>query len=269
MGTSTRARPHAASAAPWDAKNPKGDIVLATLNGFALRCDGFVIELPLGAQRLMAFLALHNRPLLRSFVAGSLWPDTTDQRAGANLRSALWRLNQSGYRLVSATSTHVRLNEAIIVDITETELLARAILAQPARCEQIETLESVLHGDFLPGWDDDWVLTERERFRQLRLHALEALCEQLTAAGRYGQAVQAGLAAVAGEPLRESAHRAVIKAYLAEGNRSEALRQYAVYRRLAHDELGVEPSAGLHALLRCIGGQTGSVKLSAGSYRRH
>ena len=36
------------------------------------------------------------------------------------------------------------------------------------------------------------------------------------AAGQHAKAVMAGLAAVAGEPLRESAHRALIKAFLAE-----------------------------------------------------
>src|SRR6266571_3495035 len=52
--------------------------------------------------------------------------------------------------------------------------------------------------DLLPYWYEDWVLVERERFRQLRLHALEALCEQLTALGRFDHAVEAGIAAVAG-----------------------------------------------------------------------
>ena len=41
---------------------------------------------------------------------------------------------------------------------------------------------------------------ERERFHQLRLHALEALCDRLTTAGRYGEAIDAGLAAVTAEP---------------------------------------------------------------------
>jgi DNA-binding SARP family transcriptional activator len=86
-------------------------------------------------------------------------------------------------------------------------------------------------------------MIERERFRQLRLHALEALCEQLTLDGRFGQAVDAGLAAVAAEPLRESAHRVVISAYLAEGNKVEAVRQFKFYQQLARQELDVQPSA--------------------------
>jgi DNA-binding SARP family transcriptional activator len=93
------------------------------------------------------------------------------------------------------------------------------------------------------------VLVERERFHQLRLHALEAVCDRLITAGRYGEAIDAGLAAVAAEPLRESAHRVLIKAHLAEGNHGEADRQYQLCRHILRDELGVEPSNALRRLV--------------------
>jgi len=104
-------------------------------------------------------------------------------------------------------------------------------------------------GELLPGWYDDWVLIERERHRQLSLHALEMICELLTAAGRFGPAVTAGLAAVREEPLRESAHRGLIQAYLAEGNPSEALRDYRLYEKLLWRELRLKPSGRLSELV--------------------
>ena len=225
-------------------------IQLGLLEGFALTCDGQRVSLPLSAQRVLAFLALHGRPLLRAFVAGSLWTDTTERRAGANLRSALWRLNLPGHRPVEATVTHVQLRADVRVDLRRTEALARGIVDQQVRCDHLDFAEVSLAGDLLPDWYDDWVLIERERFHQLRLHALEVLCHQLTSAGRYGQAIDAGLSAIAGEPLRESAHRALICAYLAEGNPSEALRQYHAYHRLLHNQLGVLPSQQMEALIR-------------------
>jgi DNA-binding SARP family transcriptional activator len=54
---------------------------------------------------------------------------------------------------------------------------------------------------------------------------------------------------VAAEPLRESAHRALIGAHLAEGNPGEALRQYQLFRGLLGRELGIEPSPRIRALL--------------------
>ena len=86
--------------------------------------------------------------------------------------------------------------------------------------------------------------------RLARLHALEALCATLSDRHRYAEAVQAGLAAVAGEPLRESAHRTLIRAHVAAGNRGEALRQYATYRQLAMETFGIGPSPEMEAMVR-------------------
>ena len=85
---------------------------------------------------------------------------------------------------------------------------------------------------------------------QIRLHALEALCERLTSTGCYALAIESGLAAVAAEPLRESAHRALIKAHLAEGNRSEALRQYGRLCDLLRTDLIADPPADVTRLVR-------------------
>jgi DNA-binding SARP family transcriptional activator len=100
----------------------------------------------------------------------------------------------------------------------------------------------LLGEDLLPGWDEDWVLVERERLRQLRLRALDALAEALVRQGRPALATEAAWASVRAEPLRESAHRAVVSAHLAEGNISEAVRHYHAFRRLLNEELGVESS---------------------------
>jgi DNA-binding SARP family transcriptional activator len=75
------------------------------------------------------------------------------------------------------------------------------------------------------------------------------LCEDLASADHYAAAVEAGLACVSAEPLRESAHRALVKVYLAEGNPGEAIRQYKLYRKLVHEELGLEPSDELNRLV--------------------
>jgi DNA-binding SARP family transcriptional activator len=107
---------------------------------------------------------------------------------------------------------------------------------------------SWLEHDLLPDWYDDWVLVERERFRQLRLHALERVCDRLIAAGRYSEALQAALAAVAAEPLRESANRYVIEVHLREGNLAEAISHHRSYCRLLQDELGVSPSPSMERL---------------------
>src|SRR6185369_11561333 len=97
---------------------------------------------------------------------------------------------------------------------------------------------------------DDWTVAESEEWRQLRLHALDVLAERLTEAGRFGDATSAALAAVKAEPLRETAHSVLIRVYLAEGNRGEALAAYEHYRKLLHDQLGVKPTAIIQGLVQ-------------------
>ena len=134
---------------------------------------------------------------------------------------------------------------------------SRSISAPPKRlldaCSTIR-LSTSLCGDLLPDWYEEWLLVERESHRQLRLHALETLCERLTRVGRLHKALEVGLAAVAGEPLRESAHRAVVSVHLEEGNVSEAIRQYRLYRQLVGTELGIEPSERMQVLVRDLDG---------------
>jgi DNA-binding SARP family transcriptional activator len=230
-----------------DGSSPRAH--LALLKGFELKCDGEPVHLPLSAQRLLAFLALQQRPVNRVYVAGVLWLDASEERANANLRSTLWRLRRPGHELVEATLTHLSLADGVSVDLRLAESHARLLLDQTADWSA-DPYEVSLSGDLLPDWYDDWVLVERERFRQLRLHALESLCERMTAAGKFAQAVDAGLSAVSAEPLRESAHRTLVRAYLAEGNVAEALRQYRFCSKVLADDLGIQPSAEMEALIK-------------------
>lgn len=230
-------------------------IRLGLLGGFRLQVSGADVELPLNAQRLVCFLALQDRPILRSFLAGSLWGDVTQDHAGGSLRSALWRLGDPAYRLAKVTGNHVSLAPGIEIDLRDGELLARRILDPAQELNDVQpTAERALTSDLLPDWTEDWVLLERERYHQLRLRALEALCERLSVLGRHGEAVQTGIAAVAGEPLRESARAALIGAHMAAGNGAAATREYRAFARLLRAEMGLEPSDGLRGLIEPAGG---------------
>ncbi len=218
---------------------------ISLLGGFALRIAG--AECPLGtrAQRLLAVLALARGPLSRGVLAQRLWPDAPPERANASLRAALWTF--SGWPVAPVVVEHCSVAVHAGVDVRCAEAGARALL-DGSRDGLDPGLEQQLRLDILPDWTDDWLMIEREQYRQLRLHALEAVCRSHARAGRYAWAVDAGMAAVSAEPLRESAHRALIEAHLLEGNRVEALRQYHAYLRLAREEMGVGASPLLQRL---------------------
>ncbi len=150
-------------------------------------------------------------------------------------------------------ANELSLNAAVRVDLRNAEVEARRLLASHgALCDADRCGASAerLSLELLPGWYDDWVLMEAEAWRQLRLHALEALSMRLSSTGCHAEAILAALAAVASDPLRESARSVLIRAYLAEGNRSEAQREFGRYRELLLGSLGVEPTPRLHALAR-------------------
>jgi DNA-binding SARP family transcriptional activator len=203
-------------------------------------------------QRLLAFLALRNRPLPRPLVAETLWPDTSDARAHASLRSALARLPVPARDAIVTTFADISLASGVEVDLHNAKATAHRLLVPGASLDASDTDEAAiasLSADVLPDWYDDWAVIETEEWRQLRLHALEALAGHLVAAGRFGDAAAAAVAAVRAEPLRESAHAALIRVHLAEGNQSEALRAFERYRALLDSELGLEPTPRLRGLV--------------------
>jgi DNA-binding SARP family transcriptional activator len=163
--------------------------------------------------------------------------------------------------MLQVSKLELGLAEGVTVDIGHAQRLARRLLDPAVTPEQSDLSPAaivILSGDLLPGWYEDWVLVEAEDWRQLRLHALETLAGRLTAVGCWGQAAHAAGAAVRAEPLRESAHAALIQVHLAEGNQSEAVRQFTRYQALLHAELGLEPTQRLRRLIQGLHSQSRS-----------
>lgn len=222
---------------------------LRLMSGFALLRDGEPVEVQPRGQRLLALLALRDHPLSRSHVAATLWLDSDEEQGLASLRSTLWRLNQDGRVVVAGSAGRLALDDEMAVDVVGMIAQARRLTDGDGPVDTGDDDVGTLRGDLLPGWWDDWVVVEREWLRQLQLHALEQLARRLGGAGRYTRALEAGLAAIAAEPLRESAHRTVVGLHLAEGNRSEALRQYRSYERLLATELSAAPTEQMRRLV--------------------
>ncbi|HEX2362194.1 MAG TPA: BTAD domain-containing putative transcriptional regulator [Jiangellaceae bacterium] len=227
--------------------------MVALIGDFALRCGGEQVDVTPSSQRLICFLALRPpHPVRRMFVSGTLWPDSDEVKASANLRSALWRIPApGGSAVVCASATHVWLHPDVQVDLRQVARSAMDVIdghVDNAQLVNVAREVCSIDDDVLVGWYDDWVITERERFRQLRLHALDYLGEQLLAEGRYYDALRVGLVAVSAEPLWESGHRLIMRTHLAEGNIAEAIHRYQSYASLLAAELGARPSSAMEAL---------------------
>jgi DNA-binding SARP family transcriptional activator len=227
-------------------------LTLRLLGRFGLFDDDGPIAVPAGSERLLALLAVDGSTIGRARLAGLLWPRATGRRAQACLRSALRRLPARARAAVSVDIAAVALSETVNVDLRAGRDLAHRLISPAGPVAETDLRPAalaVLTTEFLPDWYEDWMVTAAEAWRQLRMHGLEALAGHLVAAGRYSEAIEAALAAVSADPMRESARVALIRAHLAEGNRSEAMREFDRYSWLVSAELGLEPTAALHRLL--------------------
>ena len=240
---------------------PTGALLMQLTGEFGVRAAGRRVVVPHSVERVLALLALSGDAMSRARLAGLLWIDSSDGKAANNLRTALWRLHRLSVPLISVEDDRLVLARGVIVDVAELNALSRRLIDEPDP-EALSRLGPLIAGtDLLPDWDDEWVVADRERFRLLRLEALERAAEALIERQEFGQAIGAALAAVQSDPLRESARRTLMRVHIAEGNIAEALREYQEFRALLHAEIGVGPSAAMIQLIGPIQGAHAAVTL--------
>lgn len=233
--------------------DPVVEIEISLMGMFTLQVDGKEVKgLSVGSQRLLAFLALHDHAMARVAIAGSMWPEVSDARAGISLRSALSRLDPETREAIMGASAGLGLADTVIVDYRVRQAIARAILREQCSVEELSGATTLLSHELLPDWYDDWVVAEAEDWRQLRVSALEKLATELVKHDRPADAAEAARAAMKVDPLRESAHATLIRVHLAEGNQSEALRVFDRYSSLLMSALDLEPTPHMIDLVASI-----------------
>ncbi|OZM78606.1 BTAD domain-containing putative transcriptional regulator [Pseudonocardia sp. MH-G8] len=214
------------------------------LGSFTLTSGGSSVPLGVDSRRLVAYLAVHPRPQEPGALAADLWPGVPAAAALRLLDEAADAVGVPALFTDADLTGPLALAADVHVDLADALGLVRALPEIPATDSPDIAL---LSADILPGWTASWIAVERERFRQLRLHALEERSLRLAAAGRYPEAVAMAEGAVQVAPSRESARRALIEAHLAEGDIAAAVAAYDDYQELLRSSVG-PASSGLDAL---------------------
>jgi len=222
---------------------------IALTDAFDLTVRGDSVTVPHAVERVLAYLALSHGPVGRARLAGCLWIDASDRLAASSLRTALWRLQRDAGPLVVVGDDPLTLARDIGVDLRQLMNLARGLIDHPTEVLLALVPTLIAHREVLPDWDDEWIVSDREHFRLLRLEALERAAEAFLSRHEPSKALDAVLAATFAEPLRESSWRLLIEIRLAQGNGAEALRIYQDYRDHLDLELGLHPSAAMDALV--------------------
>jgi predicted ATPase/DNA-binding SARP family transcriptional activator len=202
---------------------------------------------------LLALLTLRpGSEVERAWVVATLWPESPLPAALANLRSSLKDLRHAlgpeAWRLASPTPRTLRL------DLEGAEVDALAFDASVRRGDRVSLEHAVsLHrGSLLEGCSEEWALPEREARKQAYLRALETLATHAAAAGEVSLAESYLRRAVATDPLRESAHRALMAALARSGSAAAAMESYRNLRLRLHREINAEPDAETQALFAQI-----------------
>ncbi len=197
------------------------------------------------ARALLAYLLLNRaQPLAREVALGLFFPEMPDARARRALSQALWHIRRILPRLVEADAETIQMarDASIWVDVEEFKRIS------DSSSSNLKSAIDLYRGDLLDGLYDDWVLAERERLREMYLHALEQVASDLKATGDFAGALQYAQRLVTADPLRESAHREVMRLLCALDRPDAALKQFAVCRQMLRTEFALEPEAETRAL---------------------
>jgi len=224
-----------------DATRSDHDVAVRVLGHFGVDLDGHRHELTHSEARLLALVCLRDGDIGREWLAGRLWGDVSTSTAMRRLRSTMSRLHHSMPGVLRRGRDDVGLSTAVRVDLHDARDRARRLLhADTDREPSVWSPEPFLE-DVLVDWYDEWIETERIEFRNLRVHALEAIATHLLETGQFANAIELCLVVLRTEPFRETTHALIVRSHLAEGNRTEAVAHAREYDALVRSELGLEP----------------------------
>lgn len=199
------------------------------------------------AQNLFAFLILYpSTSHSREMLAEQLWPDLAPHRSRHNLSDLTYRLKRAlgaGLFDLDTDSIALRADAPLWVDVWDFDRLIAT--GDPASLRQAVDRYA---GDLLPEIYDDWILPRRVSLREKYLNALfrlgwvaEDQQQPATALDYYQRLAHA-------DPLREEAHRGVMRSLARMGKLPAALDAYATLESILRDEMGIRPGADSQAL---------------------
>ena len=229
------------------------------------RADGAA---PVRARKelaLLAYLAVERgREHSRDTLLELLWPESPEEAARNSLRVALANLRaalgETAEPFLVSTRHSVQFNPGSdhTLDVASFE---RLLAERRAHCgddgapcaecaARLTQAIAQYRGDFLSGFVlpdstsfEEWALIVRERLHQQALAALDALAAYHDERGDHAALARAARRQLELEPWREPAHRQLMRALAAQGERAAALAAYERCRQVLEAELGVEPDA--------------------------
>jgi DNA-binding SARP family transcriptional activator len=206
------------------------------------------------ALELIAYLALHPRPVQRDELLEAFWPGADPRRTRPRLRQAVRDARRLlGTAIASDRDRYWLDRDAVDIDLDRLErLLAKARAATDAELAQrlLEQALALFTGEALAGSDYAWAEGELRRLRATQVELLEHGGRNLLARGEPRRALELAERALALDRLNESLWRLALEAESALGLREAVDERYEQLRALLGERLGLEPDRETQALHR-------------------
>jgi predicted ATPase/DNA-binding SARP family transcriptional activator len=220
-------------------------------------------------ESLLAYLVLHPETHSREKTAALFWGDVPDAQARVSLRYALAMLRKElGGDLVITDRETVQLNPEfpLWVDARAFSQITHRVSQNTDMAAAIRDMQSATsqyRGDLLADFYDDWILPERELYRQAYLDTLLHLTQHYRSTSEYARAVETAQRVLETDPANERAHQHLMFCFVALGNRHAALQQYAQCVRALREQLAVDPAPETTALYETLKQASGESLSSA------
>jgi TolB-like protein/Tfp pilus assembly protein PilF len=211
------------------------------------------------ARALLGYLALREgTEVPRSILTGLLWGERSESQARASLRQTLSELRTA---LASSAQRSIIATKEAITWVSGSAWIDAKTLESAARSEDESTLRKaadLIGGELMEGMSvseaafEEWLASERERFRLVACSIYARLVERAEQSGKLEEALNFGLRLLSLDPLQENVHRTLMRLFAAQGRHDAALAQYERCRRELSGGLGVAPQPETEALARAI-----------------
>jgi DNA-binding SARP family transcriptional activator/tetratricopeptide (TPR) repeat protein len=180
----------------------------------------------------------------------AIWPDGPPATAKGQLHSAVSRLRRA---LPAESIVSDPAGYGIRVTAADLDLLAfDELTAAPRTVERLRAARALWRGPALDGMDSPAIRHLAAGLDERRAVVVEDWVDLELAAGRHRDLLGELTALVHLYPLRERLRGQLVLALHRAGRRADALAEYRRARDLLHDDLGIEPGAGLQAVHRQV-----------------
>lgn len=178
----------------------------------------------LKALELLFYLLEHRSGVGTFEVAEALWPGKSESKASSSFHTTLYRLRKvMGGEVVEAANRRYYLHSKFEIDYDVEryrQLCARA--RESGRFEDVLRAAEVYRGDFLEGFDSEWIEERRLNLRADQLSLLAGAAERAEREGALEQATRLYERLIQHERYEPEAWEGLARVWEARGNRAKA-----------------------------------------------